>query len=270
MFEKFGEYMYYLLSTPFKQVQKGKNQWYIFFKVVGQMFDDNKRMFQRVREESMVKTASTIMLPEHGLDRSLTRYEGETWDNFRTRLVMYADTCLLGGTELGTLQAVKSLGFDDVQMVPCYQMDGNRERWAEFYVIISRNVDDTMDIGHDIIRREVRKVKKVSGKDNYRFLYRIQDAQTENKICLHGIIIHISVHWYNNNIFNGQHSNDGAIDHNNVIANHSPYLWICSDVIHKETITAQCITKHHWRVNDGSTRNNGVKRFDAAIIREEI
>ena len=85
----------------------------------------------------MVRTASPRMLPEHGLDRKLTRYEGETWENFRVRLMMYADTCRLGGTEVGTLQAVRSLGFTDVEMVPAYELEGSREHWAEFYVILS-------------------------------------------------------------------------------------------------------------------------------------
>ena len=62
----------------------------------------NKTMLRRAREEGMVKTASPRMLPEHGLDRKLTRYEGETWENFRVRLMMYADTRRLGGTEVGT------------------------------------------------------------------------------------------------------------------------------------------------------------------------
>lgn len=119
----------------------------------------------------MVRTAGNLMLQEHGLDRALTRYDGETWENFRTRLMMYADTCLLGGTELGTLQTVKCLGFSDVMMVPCHKLDGNRNRWAEFYVVISRDVDDGFHIGYDIIRREVRKIKKVSGKDNYLFRF---------------------------------------------------------------------------------------------------
>ena len=107
MLETFGEYMYYLLSTPFKQARKARNQWYIYFKVTGRLFDENKTMLRRAREEGMVRTASPRMLPEHGLDRKLTRYEGETWENFRVRLMMYADTCRLGGTEVGTLQAVR-------------------------------------------------------------------------------------------------------------------------------------------------------------------
>lgn len=270
MFEKFGKYMYYLLSAPFKQIRKEKNQWYIYFRVIGQLFDENKRMLQRAREESMVQTASTILLPEHGLDRSLSRYEGETWENFRIRLTMYADTCLLGGTELGTLQAVKSLGFSNVRMVPCFKMDGNRDRWAEFFVIIIRDVDDEFDIGHEIIRREVRKVKKVSGKDNYRFVYQIGDGQTESLGCFHRTVIRSEAYWYNNNIFNGLWPNDGSIDHNNVVSNHAPYIQIRSSVEHKELVTVQCTTKHHWRIHDGSTRNDGSKKFDAAIIREEI
>ena len=37
MLETFGEYMYYLLSTPFKQARKARNQWYIYFKVTGRL-----------------------------------------------------------------------------------------------------------------------------------------------------------------------------------------------------------------------------------------
>ena len=62
MLETFGEYMYYLLSTPFKQARKARNQWYIYFKVTGQLFDENKTMFRRAREEGQ---------PAHGCFRSM-------------------------------------------------------------------------------------------------------------------------------------------------------------------------------------------------------
>ena len=270
MLETFGEYMYYLLSTPFKQVRKAGNQWYIYFKVTGRLFDKNKTMLRRAREEGMVKTASPRMLPEHGLDRKLTRYEGETWENFRVRLMMYADTCRLGGTEAGTLQAVRSLGFTDVDMVPAYELEGSREHWAEFYVILSRDIDDSFDIGHDIIRREVRRVKKVSGLDRYRFLYRIQDARLEERIRPHNILIRAEVRWYNNNILNGEHNNDGSIHHDNVIGNHLPYLRIRSRMEEREEGRLTCTTWHHWRIHDGSTYNDGAKHMDAQVIEEEI
>ena len=270
MLEKFGDYMYYLLSTPYKQVRAGKNQWHIYFQVIGKLFDENKRMFQRTRSESMVQTASAIMLPEHGLDRSLSRYEGESWENFRIRLMMYADICLLGGTEIGTMRAVKALEFSDVEMVPAYKLDGNRDRWAEFYIIISRDVDDTFDLPHRIIRREVRRVKKVSAKENYRFSYRIDDMLTKNLILLHRIVIRTEFCWYNNHIFNGIQSNNGLIYNNNMVMNHSPYLRIRSMVNHEESISVRCTTWHHWRINDGATLNDGTKCFDAAIIEENI
>lgn len=269
MIEKFGDYMYYLLSTPYKQAKKEVNQWYLFFHVMGPLFDMAKIAFQTVRRESMVRTASPAMLPEHGFDRTLTRYEGESWENFRIRLMAYADTCLLGGTEVGTRLAVQALGFMDVQMIPCYKMDSTRVRWAEFFVIISRDLDDTFDIGHDIIRREVRKVKKVSAKDNYRFLYRVHDPQLEEQICLRCIVIRSSVVWYNNNVFDGTHYNDGKINHNNVISNHAPYIRIGCCVVHDEAVTVRCITLHHWRTNNGGTYNDGAKKFDAEKITEE-
>lgn len=270
MIEKFGDYMYYLLSTPFKRARKEVNQWYLFFYVIGPLFDTAKLAFQTVRRESMVQTASKAMLPEHGLDRRLSRYEDETWENFRIRLMMYADTCRLGGTEVGTLQAVRALGFSEVEMLPAYKLDGNRERWAEFYVIISRDVDDTFDISHKIIRREVRTVKKVSGKDNYRFSYHIKDIFTENSIKLHRIIIRTEFCWYNNRVFNGMQSNNGLIYNNNMVMNHSPYVRVRNTVKHEESMFFRSTTWHHWRINDGATKNDGTKCFDAAIIEESI
>ena len=211
--KKFGEYMYYLLSTPYKQIRKGKNQWYLYFRVIGKLFDGNKAVFQLVRKESMVQTASLLMLPEHGLDRNLTRYEGESWESFRNRIMMYADTCRLGGTEIGTLQAVKTLGFTDVKMVPCYQIDGNLDRWAEFYVVISQDADDNFYIGYNIIRREVRAVKKVSAKDNYLFQF---TESTEHEIATESGIQFKSFFYPRNNqellLLDGGWSLDGTYD----------------------------------------------------------
>lgn len=270
MIETFGEYMYYLLSTPFKKVQKAKNQWHIYFQAVGKLFDGDKGMLQRARKESMVQTASVQMLPEHGLDRGLSRYEGESWENFRVRLMMYADTCLLGGTEMGTLQAVRSLGFTDVEMVPAYELEGSREHWAEFYVVIARDADDPFDIGHDIIRREVRRVKKVSARDRYRFLYRIHDGRTESLGRFYRLTIRSEARWYNNCILNGQYMNDGSIQHDNVIGNHLPYLGIRNRMEEQEEGKLTCTTWHHWRIHDGSTYNDGAKNMDAEVIKEEI
>lgn len=58
MFEKFSDYMYSLLFTPLKKVRQAVNQFYLFFKVVGKLFDDTKADIFRVREESMIASAS--------------------------------------------------------------------------------------------------------------------------------------------------------------------------------------------------------------------
>ena len=37
--EKFADFMYYLLTSPFKRIKKSQNQWYILFQVLGSYMD---------------------------------------------------------------------------------------------------------------------------------------------------------------------------------------------------------------------------------------
>lgn len=76
-FDTFGEYMFDLLFAPLKRGKRTANQLFIFFKVVGRVFDGMKKDAFRVRDEANVATASPVMLPVHGQDRDMPRLEGE-------------------------------------------------------------------------------------------------------------------------------------------------------------------------------------------------
>lgn len=52
MFQNFGDYMFSLLLGPLKRGKKAMNQFYIFFKVLGQSFDQCKQYLFRIREEA--------------------------------------------------------------------------------------------------------------------------------------------------------------------------------------------------------------------------
>lgn len=171
MFDNFTEYMYYLLTTPFKRVKKSINNWYKLFKVLGKSFDESKADILRARDESMIAACSDVMLKEHASDRGLTRYDGETYDNFRKRIALYLDVCKLAGTNGGVIKAVKSLGYNKAEIVLAKHIRNDPERWAEFYVVISMNIDDNFQIKFNILKKEVRKNKEVGAKDNYLFSF---------------------------------------------------------------------------------------------------
>ncbi len=164
MFEKFQDYMYYLLFSPLKKVAKANNQFYILFKVIGKLFDKLKQDIFRVREESMVISASPRMLEEHGRDRRMNRLKGESIENYRTRLSMKNIIAEQAGTELGILLALKALGYEQSRIEPFYIHDPSR--WAEFLVYLgSKQQSGVNDIA--IIDKEVMKVKPASAKPNY-------------------------------------------------------------------------------------------------------
>jgi hypothetical protein len=164
MFDKFQDYMYYLLYGPIKKVTKLKNQFYILFKVFGKVFDQTKQDIFRVREESMIISASEKLLEEHGRDRVMQRLKGESVENFRTRLSMKNIIAEKAGTKEGMLLALKALGYDQSTIDPFYLHDP--ERWAEFTIYLSSKQQSSVnDI--TIIDKEIMKVKPASGKPSY-------------------------------------------------------------------------------------------------------
>jgi len=164
MFDKFQDYMYYLLYAPLKKIARDKNQFYIFFKVLGKLFDQSKHDIFRVREESMIISASARMLEEHGRDRNMKRLKGESLENYRIRLLMKNVIAEKAGENEGILLALKAIGYEQSQIEPFYIHDP--ERWAEFTVFLSsKQQSGVKDL--NIIDREVMKIKPASGKPSY-------------------------------------------------------------------------------------------------------
>lgn len=184
MFEKFCDYMYYLLTSPFKKIKKYMNQWYILFTVLGHRFDDAMESLYNAREQTMVATCDAVMLPVHAEERRLTRYSGEEDENFRKRISSYVEVLKLGGTDEGILLAAKSLGYDDIEVVKAKYLTGDESRWAEFFVIIHMKADQPHPISFPILVQHVRKTKAVGAKDNYLFNYQVEnDNCLEKNIC---------------------------------------------------------------------------------------
>ena len=117
-FDTFGEYMFDLLFAPLKRGKRTANQLFIFFKVVGRVFDGMKKDAFRVRDEANVATASPVMLPVHGQDRDMPRLEGESIENYRARLSMKGIISEWGGTKSGILYALTSLGYEQSTIEP--------------------------------------------------------------------------------------------------------------------------------------------------------
>lgn len=174
MFENFAEYIWYLLWSPLKKVKKEANHWYRLFRVIGSMFDEVKEAFGKARLNSNITTCDDIMLPIHAADRQLSRWEGESLENFRSRITGYIEVCRLGGTNSGIILAVRNLGYEDVKIISARELTGDAERWAEFYVITSLSIDEEHPIGIDILKKTVRSTKEVGALDNYLFDYQVR------------------------------------------------------------------------------------------------
>lgn len=210
VFEKFADYLYDLLPSPWRKVPKDRNQWYILCSVIGKRFDTVKKAFETARAESMAATCSGCMLQVHADDRSLYRYQNEDDNAYRKRIAMYEATCKLGGTDRGVMLAVRTLGYGDVAIISARQY--GPERWAEFYPVIRLQADDARVIDPYILRETVRKWKTVGAKDTCLVRYEVQPEsifkQPEyNKLdgtwCMDGTIL-MDASLHNEAIYNGE------------------------------------------------------------------
>lgn len=163
-FETFGEYMFDLLFAPLKKGKRAVNQFFIFFKIVGRLFDDAKQDIFRVRAEANVATASPVMLPVHGQDRDMPRLEGEDIEAYRTRLSMKGIIAAMGGTKSGILYALTALGYEQSEIGRFSLQDP--ERWAEFIIFLKGSKQSGVN-DLRVIDNEIRKVKEASSRPIY-------------------------------------------------------------------------------------------------------
>lgn len=166
-FDTFGEYMFDLLFAPLKKGKRSVNQFFIFFKVVGRIFDGMKEDVFRVRDEANVASASAIMLPVHGQDRDMPRLVGEEIESYRTRLSMKGIISEWGGTCQGVLYALIALGYEHSYIEPVSVNDP--EKWAEFIVYLGHGNNSAIKELVTIFN-EIQKVKQGSSRLAY-FVY---------------------------------------------------------------------------------------------------
>lgn len=160
-YSRFGEYMFDLLFTPLKKGKRAVNQFYIFFKVIGRVFDGLKEDALRIRDETNVMTASPIMLPVHGQDRNMPRLAGEDIEAYRTRLAMKGIISEWGGTRQGIRYVLAALGYEQSRIESAGPQEP--EHWAEFTVDLGvGNVNAVRD--YFKIYSEIQMVKEGSSK----------------------------------------------------------------------------------------------------------
>lgn len=265
----FKDYMYYLLTTPLKRISRDINQFSILFKVLGTHFDNSMEMLFLAREQSMLAKADSTFLSEHGKDRKMQRYQGETFDNYRKRLMMKTAIAEEAGSNKSIILTLMSLGIEEPILTPTYKYDP--VRWAEFDVMIDELYMDVMSL--NIIRQEVRKIKQASSVPNYGFILHSNSGSLcgAEIRCTHRIFIneldiksiYLDGSWNLDGSCLLGVSGDPKRNYKHTVTN-------CISIknINAATINLT-IEKDLWTL-DGSYNLNGSKILDAEIIKGDI
>lgn len=209
MFENFKDYLWYLIPSPYKIIKKSKNQWYIFFTVIGRWFDEIREDLQSARDQTTIATCDDIMLFYHAEDKGLYQYDGEANDDFRRRIAMYDQTLESGGTVNGITLALKTLGYVDVNIIWMVKELEDDSRWAEFIVDIQMDVYNVPTVSIQVLKDTVRKWKQSDSLDNYRMKYIGNFQRNTSEITL--FVKEIKSIYHNGYIYDGNICYDGSV-----------------------------------------------------------
>lgn len=155
MFDKFRDYMYYLLHAK-------DNQVYILFSVLGSIFDQIKEDIFEIRNQANILTATGRHLDMHGKDRDMPRLKNEEDEAYRRRLLMKTEIAARAGTLEGLKLALQVMGYEP-KVDLMYLEDP--EKWAEFIIYLDSTEKSFLEL--DILNDEVMKTKQASAKPNY-------------------------------------------------------------------------------------------------------
>lgn len=211
MFDKFSDYMQYLLPAAFKK-QKKTNQLLTYCRVIGKMYDTMLESVLRLREETILATCSPEMLEVFGNDYDMPRMQGETYEMYRTRLQMKALVAETAGTQKGILYALASVGYDNCTITPFYLTDS--ERWAEIRInIFIPSVDEDNPIAFKCVIAEVMKVKKASTLPHWRFYYPIKIWHTDINSIRFAVRFILYISFWGACIYNGKAHYNGELQY---------------------------------------------------------
>ena len=133
-------------KTPgfFKRtLKKEESDTWKLWNSIGPILDSAKNNVFSVRRAALIATAEGDELDKHGRDRRMSRYAGESDDDYRNRLMAAYDLYREGGTEPGMQKVLAQLEYPDAEVYPLYkekyQANPNPEylgKWSQFLIKI--------------------------------------------------------------------------------------------------------------------------------------
>lgn len=157
--------------------------------VLGNHIAPLKKHIFLIREETAIETAKKS-LDVIGTGRRMPRYQAETDEQYRNRLLAKRTVAEMAGTKEGIIYQLRTLGYDKAEVLPVpaetvrrYKFDGtirfdgthkwmlegrNQEHWAEFMVVLPTDNPGTLN-NFEILKNEINRVKQASSLAVYKF-----------------------------------------------------------------------------------------------------
>ncbi len=207
----FAKELWAVLTRPFKLREGGEcHKW---VKVLGSLLDDLRECMLALRRYVFIKYAPDWVLEILGFERDIPRWQGESIESYRQRVLGAFALYAAGGTKPGMQKALLQIGYGEVAIT-----ERSGPTWSHFLLAFEFTFGRTMGrLEWDILHFSVWSMKPAHTMPRYLLSYRSDPPQRLPISCkprLYGAIKANHTIWLGSAKFypiNGSLQLDGSI-----------------------------------------------------------
>ena len=159
----FLEYLWSLCPRPLKRLKTlTESDGYKLMTVLANAFEKVRVDVYFVRKQFLIKTCDETTLMSYGQALNIPKFDSETVEQYRDRLLGAWDYFRLGGTIPGMLAALEAMGYQQVTILEHYTIatpETLSTEWATFSVLIDLAELEAGTYTRDEVQSLIRRIK---------------------------------------------------------------------------------------------------------------
>lgn len=170
------DFLWSLCHKAFKRLaDKTQSDIYRLMGALAAVFEKVRTDIYFTRKQYFIKTCSDDSLMRHGRDIHFQKFDSESMDQYRVRMLAAYDYFRAGGTIPGMIQAFTDMGYPSVQVVEHFRTAGLSE-WAIFSILTSLEDWQNNTYTRDEMQQLIRRLKPAHTLGAFRMTCLITDS----------------------------------------------------------------------------------------------
>ncbi len=170
------EFLWSLCHRVFKLIENAQSDIYKLMTALANHFEKVRQDIYFTRAQYFISKCSADALIKHGEDIRFPKFDSETIEQYRARLLAAYETFKMGGTIPGMIKAFEAMGYPGIEIEEHFKTVG-QEEWAVFSVITPLEVWESNSYSQEEMEKVIARLKPAHTLGVFRRLCFVTDSQ---------------------------------------------------------------------------------------------